>query len=206
MHDDNGHKISPEYFLPIAKKSKQYLAISKRVITLALEYFETRNVEFSINFSISDITDHDFVQFTYNAISHFPYPENIVIELLETEGIGNFEQINNFLSNIKKLGCKLAIDDFGSGYSNFEHLLRLAPDYLKIDGSLIRDIADNSDSYDIVEAIVRFASKKGICTVAEFVSSVDILNTVEELEICFAQGYYIGKPDESLQVDVQKIS
>jgi len=88
----------------------------------------------------------------------------------------------------------VAIDDFGSGYSNFEQLLKLDIDYIKIDGSLIKDITTNRENEIVTKTIVSFAKELGIKTIAEFVSTEDTFNKVKSLGIDYAQGYYIGKP------------
>ena len=100
-----------------------------------------------------------------------------------------------FIQEVRALGAKIAIDDFGSGYSNFQHILTLNVDYLKIDGSLIKDIIVNERTRIVVETIVDFAQKMGAKTIAEFVCNEEILQMVTSLGIDFAQGYYIGKPD-----------
>ncbi|MGE3593459.1 MAG: EAL domain-containing protein [Arcobacter sp.] len=98
------------------------------------------------------------------------------------------------MDKVRKLGCKIAIDDFGSGYSNFEYLIRLNADYIKIDGSLIKDILINKNNQEIVITIVDFAKRQGFKTIAEFVSSKEIFEKVKELGIDYAQGYYINEP------------
>ena len=92
------------------------------------------------------------------------------------------------------MGCKIAIDDFGSGYSNFEYLIKLNADYIKIDGSLIKDILINKSNEEIVVTIVDFARRQGFKTIAEFVSSKEIFDKVKELGLDYAQGYYIHEP------------
>ncbi len=92
------------------------------------------------------------------------------------------------------MGVKIAIDDFGVGYSNFERLLEYQPDILKIDGSLIKNIDNNPLSFNIVETIVAFAKKEHILTVAEYVENEDIFNILNDLGIDYSQGYYFGKP------------
>lgn len=96
---------------------------------------------------------------------------------------------------MKHLGAKFAIDDFGTGYSNFENILKLNVDILKIDGTLIKSINENPRHRIVVEAIVDFAQRIGVDTVAEFVSSEDILQNITELGITYAQGFHTGKPD-----------
>jgi EAL domain-containing protein (putative c-di-GMP-specific phosphodiesterase class I) len=89
----------------------------------------------------------------------------------------------------------LAIDDFGSGYSNMINILQLQPEYIKIDGSLVQELQNNPAYYSFVETIVSFAHKNGIKTVAEFVSSKEIFEVVQKLGIDFSQGYYFAKPE-----------
>jgi EAL domain-containing protein (putative c-di-GMP-specific phosphodiesterase class I) len=94
------------------------------------------------------------------------------------------------------MGIKIAIDDFGVGYSNFERLLEFEPDIIKIDGSLVRNITKDRYSRDVVESIVKFAKKQNILTIAEFVENEEIFNLLSELEVDYSQGYYFGKPEE----------
>lgn len=107
--------------------------------------------------------------------------------------------MRNFIRLVKgKYGSKIAIDDFGSGYSNFEHLLELEFDYLKIDGSIISKLETHGQSHVLIDAIVAFTQKLGIKTVAEFVSSKAIFDLIKEKGIDFAQGYFIGTPQKEL--------
>ena len=119
----------------------------------------------------------------------------VTFEILESEGIENYQEVISFINQIKSLGARIAIDDFGTGYSNFEHLLRLDVDYIKIDGSLIKNIVTDDKHRLIVETIVSFARRIGIKTVAEFVSDEKILQTIKEIGISCTQGYHIGKPE-----------
>ena len=102
--------------------------------------------------------------------------------------------MDNFITGIKLFGCQLAIDDFGTGYSNFEYLIRLNADIIKIDGSLIKNIHNSNDHFDIVSIINEFAKKKNIDVIAEFVSEKEILDKINELGIKYSQGYYFGEP------------
>jgi EAL domain-containing protein (putative c-di-GMP-specific phosphodiesterase class I) len=99
-----------------------------------------------------------------------------------------------FIEAMKERGCKIAIDDFGAGYSNFEHILRLRVDYLKLDASLIKPIDIDANARSIVETIVSFARKLGIQTIAEFVHNEVVQNTVRSIGVDHSQGYFIGQP------------
>ena len=95
---------------------------------------------------------------------------------------------------MKSLGCKVAIDDFGSGYSNFEHLLKMNVDYLKIDASLIKNIATDENSYKVTKTIIDFAKNLNLKTIAEFVENKEIFDIVKELGTDYSQGYYFSAP------------
>ena len=136
-----------------------------------------------------------------NNVKLFPKPELIVFEILESEGINNFSEIISFIKAVKEMGCKIAIDDFGSGYSNFERISQLEVDYVKIDGSLIKNIDTNQNNEILVQTIVDFSKKIGIKTIAEFVHSESVYKKVKELGIDYAQGYYIGEPSPNLVVN-----
>ena len=137
-------------------------------------------------------------QNTQNLLDSSDIAPWIIFELLESEGIENYKEVMSFIEDVKSYGAKIAIDDFGSGYSNFERIVELQIDFLKIDGSLIKNIHQNDDMKIITKTIVNFAKELGIKTVAEFVHSKEVLKEVEALGVDYAQGFYIGKPQEFL--------
>ena len=189
---------APYHFLNIAKKSKLYPSVTQSIILKSFDYFKNKEFEFSINISIIDVLNKNTTDFIKQELSQFENCERIVFEILESEEIENFKVMKNFIRDIKKFGCKIAIDDFGSGYSNFSHILELDVDYLKIDASLIKNITTNQSSKEIVQGIVDFSKRLNIKTIAEYVESQDILNILEEIGIDYAQGYYIGKPKNEI--------
>ncbi|MDD4948049.1 GGDEF domain-containing phosphodiesterase [Sulfuricurvum sp.] len=195
MIDDDENIIMPMQFLPIAKKTKLYPRITKEVLHQACHLFSSRCEEFSINLSIDDIHDPSTVQDILSTMTQTGTASRIVFEILESDGIENYGEVARFIDQVKKLGGKIAIDDFGTGYSNFEHILKLNVDYIKIDGSLIREIADNPRHQIIVETIIDFAQKMGAKTIAEFVSDEKIFQTIKRYGIDYSQGYYTGRPD-----------
>ena len=127
----------------------------------------------------------------------------VTFELLEDEDVNDFNVIKDFISLVKMLGVTIAIVDFGSGHSNFERLLSFQPDILKIDGSLIKNIATDTFSRNIVETIKLFADKQDIKTVAEFVSTKETLDVVKEIGIDYLQGYLLGEPSSNLLKEVE---
>ena len=110
------------------------------------------------------------------------------------ENIKNYNLLISFIDEIKNLGCKVAIDDFGSGYSNFEHLLKMNVDYLKIDSSLIKNVAKDENSYKITKTIIEFAKSLNLKTIAEFVENEEIFKITKELGADYSQGYFFSAP------------
>ncbi len=195
MIDEDGSIVPPMEFLSIAKKTKLYPRITQEVVRQACNLFASRDGEFSINLSDSDIRDPYTVEHIIKTLVETNTASRVVFEILESEGIENYEEVAIFIARVKELGAKIAIDDFGTGYSNFENVLMLGVDYIKIDGSLIRGITTNTRHHIIVETIVDFSHKIGAKTIAEFVSDEAIYGAIEKLGIDYSQGYYTGKPE-----------
>jgi EAL domain-containing protein (putative c-di-GMP-specific phosphodiesterase class I) len=196
--DEDGKVIAPYAFLEIAKRSKQYLSITKKVIENTFETFANTAEQFSINLTMEDILNPDISELLTYKMFDKRYHSRIIYEIVESESLEKADLVFEFIKNIKKFGCEIAIDDFGTGYSNFEYLVKLTPDYIKIDGSMIKDITSNPDSEEVVKTIIDFAKKRHLKTIAEFVSSREIFEKVLELGIDYSQGFYIGKPQPTL--------
>ncbi|MCK9473911.1 MAG: EAL domain-containing protein [Sulfurimonas sp.] len=191
---DEDKLISPFFFLEISKKTKYYSRITKIMIEKTFERFKNSDLEFSINLTIEDILNKEIKEYIYNMLIKYNIASRVVFEIVETESIENFEAVLGFINKIKKLGSKIAIDDFGTGYSNFDYLMRLNTDYIKIDGSLIKEIYKNKQAQAVVSTIVDFAKRMNIKTIAEFVENESIQNKVIELEIDYSQGYFFSEP------------
>ena len=197
--NDSGKIVSPFFFLDIAKKSGQYLQLTKRMIDSSFEYFKDKDFEFSINFAFQDIANEEISNYVIEKIKELNIGNRVVFEIVESEEIDDFNLINGFFSTIRKLGCKITIDDFGSGYSNFEYLIKLDADYIKIDGSLIKDVLVSKGNENIITMIINFAKDQGFKTIAEFVSSKEILEKVKYLGVDYVQGYYIHEPSDKIE-------
>ncbi len=189
-----GAIIAPGAFLTVAKKSRIYPELSRLIVRKTADHMRGTDAEVSINVSVEDIMHPDVLGTIKETVSDPGIARRIVFELLESEGIENYDEVSSFIATVKGRGCKIAIDDFGTGYSNFGHILRLHVDYLKLDSSLIKNISTDSSARCIVETIVSFASRLGIKTIAEFVHNSAVQNVVEEIGIDYSQGYYIGEP------------
>jgi len=192
--NDDGTIIPPFRFIDVAKVNRIYYKLTRRVIQNTLETISKYKIHCSLNFSLSDIENKRTMKHFFEIIENYDYNELLTIELLETEDFNNYDSVYEFCMKVRTYGIKIALDDFGSGYSNFSHILHLPIDYIKIDASLISNIDRNYNSRIMVETIVELAKKIHITTIAEFVSSKEILDVIKELGVDYAQGYYLGKP------------
>lgn len=199
MIDSNGKVITPFFFLEHAKKAKLYDNLTHIMIEKSFEKFHNTEFEFSLNLTIKDIESKETRKALKDALKKYKCGNRVILEIVESEGVDNFDEVNEFIQEIKTFGCKIAIDDFGSGYSNFAYLTKLKVDFIKIDGSLIKDIDKDFDKKAIVHSIVFFAQSLGIKTIAEFVEDENILNTINIMGINYSQGYLFSKPSEKLQ-------
>lgn len=196
--EPDGSVISPFFFLEISKKAKLYQSITKTMISQSFKKFENSKHAVSVNISTEDILSLGVREFIIQKLIETKGKTKVIFELVESDGIENYEEVSEFIVEVKKHGALIAIDDFGTGYSNFEHLLRLNIDYIKIDGTLIKNITVDKSSEVIVETIVSFAKKLGLKTIAEFVHSKEVMEKVAEMGIDYSQGYYLSEPKEEL--------
>lgn len=194
--DNENNVLSPISFLDIAKKSKYYSQITLLVLKNSFEALSLTDSNISVNISMQDIENEETCDAIINLLKkNKSKSSRITFELLENDNIRDFSRIISFIKTIKYLGVKVAIDDFGVGYSNFERITQYQPDLIKIDGSLIRNITKDKFSYDLVETIATFAKKQNIKTVAEYVENEKIYKLLLSLGIDYSQGYFFGKPE-----------
>lgn len=204
LEDDEGKIVPPFNFLNVAKANRVYYKITRAVIQNTLGVIEEYKVPCSINISLADINNELTMKYFFDILSSYDYNNLLTVELLETEDFENYELVYDFCMKVRSYGIKIALDDFGSGYANFSHILNLPVDYIKIDASLISDIDRNHNSRIMVETIVDLAKKLHVDTIAEFVSSKEILDVIRELGVDYAQGFYIGKP-EPIQKHLERL-
>ena len=190
----DGEVITPYHFLEIAKKAKLYKELTKIVIRKSFEAFKNNNYEFSVNITIDDILNKEINEYIITTLLEYNISNRVVFEIVESESIEKFEDIEEFIQKVKAFGCKISIDDFGTGYSNFEHLMKLQADYIKIDGSIIKEITNNKRSALITSVIVAFAKEMNIQTIGEYVENEDIHKKLIELGVNKSQGYYFDEP------------
>jgi diguanylate cyclase (GGDEF)-like protein len=194
MLDRQGQPITPDKFLPVAKKLRLYRELTRIMVDKSVAVFSDLPYEFSLNLSYEDLIDADTIAFIKHRLSEAGIAQRAVFEILESESVENYRQVHAVTEELKALGARISIDDFGTGYSNFEHLLRLNVDFIKIDGSLIRNLDQDPNARIVTESIVQFAHRLNILTVAEFVHNAEVRAEVERLGVDYLQGYHIGKP------------
>ncbi|EQB40663.1 diguanylate cyclase [Sulfurimonas hongkongensis] len=196
--DEHGNVITPYFFLEIAKKAKLYKQLTKIVVQKSFENFRENDFDFSINLSIDDILDKEISEYILEMLAIYNISDRVIFEIVESESIENFYEIQKFIKNVKLLGCRIAIDDFGTGYSNFEYLMRLEADFIKIDGTIIKEIVHNKNSEIITKVIIDFAKRMNIEIIAEYVENEKVFKKVKELGIENSQGYYFSEPKPTL--------
>ncbi|MBS9782685.1 MAG: EAL domain-containing protein [Arcobacter sp.] len=192
--DKDGKEIPAIKFLDVIKRTKLYSNIIKIILKDAFKLIIAKDKRVSINISYNDISNKTTTEFIYELLERYKEHSHMLeFEILESEEISNFDEVINFIKRIKEFNCTIGIDDFGSGYSNFNLLTLLNIDFVKIDGSLIENINDSKELEIIVTTIVNFSKEFKVKTIAEFVSNEEIYKKMKELEIDYCQGWYFQK-------------
>ncbi|MBR4819836.1 MAG: EAL domain-containing protein [Clostridiales bacterium] len=202
IEDENGKLYYPGSFLEVARSfGVLYDAISKIMIKKVFDRFRyVEEISVGINISYRDIKNKEVLELIYDNLSSVPYPENFVFEILESEDIDDYNELVGFVDRVHEFGGKVAIDDFGSGFSNLQHLLSIHADYLKIDGSIIRKCCDDSES-EILLALIsgwKTMSSFNISIIAEYVENEEIQNKIISYDVDYSQGYLFSKPAPDL--------
>lgn len=198
MPDDEHGVVAAGQFIGVANKLRLNRHITRVMIEKSFAAFAKEPYEFAINLSYADIVDPEILELILRHLKQSNVGQRVIFEILESDGIENYSEVFRFIEKIKPFGCQIAIDDFGTGYSNFSHLLQLNIDIIKIDGSLIRYLAQDHTAYLVTKGIVQFARSLGIKVVAEFVHSEAVQAKVVELGIEYSQGEYFSMPGPTL--------
>lgn len=196
MRDLNGQIIFPGEFLPAAEHFGNMQQLDQCVIRESFQLLgRNPHLRLSVNLSAKTITDPALPAFIHDLLqSHHVPAGNVSFEITETAMIQNIENARALISEIKEFGCRFALDDFGSGASSMMYLRDLPIDYLKIDGSFIRNIATDPINRALVKSMNEVAHIVGKQTVAEYVTDENVLKVVQELGIDYAQGWYVCEP------------
>ncbi len=200
--DQNGKIYAPGYFLESAKTLKLYISLSKIAIDKALKDFEFQNYQLSLNISLYDIQSSDLSTWLLDRLKRLNDPSKIIVEFVETENYNNNNDLMNFLNEARKIGCKIAVDDFGVGFATYTSIVSLKPAIIKIDGDIIKNLANNYESKIIVESICYMANLISSEVVAEFVENEEIQSLIIENNIHYSQGYHFSKPQPFEQLNL----
>ncbi len=194
--DENGDVISPAKFLDISKKTNMYPRLTARVIEKSVAVFKNLPYQFSINLSVEDIFDRDTMDYLFTVAKNNGVLGRLVIEIVESQELVNIDETNRIFEKFKSGGAKISIDDFGAGFSNFDYLMNIRADYLKIDASIVKRVEEDEASREIIASIVSLARHSGMKTVAEFIFNETIAREITLLGVDYGQGYFYGKPEE----------
>lgn len=198
MEDENGHLVAPAAFIPAAERYDLMGAVDQHIIRETFKFITEHNSEsicFSINLSGNSLNDDNLSFFIKQCMKEFDIrTSQVCFEITETSAITNLVKTRKLIEDLQVEGFKFALDDFGSGLSSFSYLKNLPVDYLKIDGSFVRDMVDNKIDHAMVAAINQIGHIMNIKTIAEFVENEDIIEQLQRLGVDFAQGYGISRP------------
>ena len=203
MLDEAGNVVPPMAFIPSAERYGLMPSIDRWVFRNALATMMRISAvngpnalnQCSINLSGATIGDETFLDYVRDQLDRFDLPRELIcFEITETAAIANLERASRFIEELKELGCYFSLDDFGSGMSSFGYLKHLPVDFIKIDGTFVKDMAEDPIDRAMVEAINNVGHVMGKQTIAEFVDSDLVMKALGEIGVDYAQGYYLGKP------------
>ncbi len=200
LTDPQGDLIMPASFIPAAERYGLMTSLDRWMISTAFNSYndtfgEHSGVQIAINLSGNSLNDDSLLDFIKGEITRTAIqPTNVCFEITETAAVSNLDQVSQLILELKRIGCRFALDDFGSGLSSFTYLKNLPVDYLKIDGSFVHDMIDDSIDHAMVEAINQVGHIMGIGTIAECAESQEVVDMLRELGVDYAQGYAMGSP------------
>jgi len=192
--DGKEELVSPFFFLDIAIKTKLYPKLTAMMVEKSFPLIQNSSVKFSFNLSFEDIENEGMIALIKDRILKYDIGDKLILEVVESVDIENYQIIKDFIQDIKGLGVEIAIDDFGSGFSNYLHVLEIKPDYIKIDGSLIKTIDKSEIHNKFVKSIVSLSKSLEIKTIAEFVHSKEVFEVCEKSGVDQFQGYLFSPP------------
>ena len=195
IQDAQGKLYFPGQFLPVAKDYNLYVTMSLMMVKKVMTMFMDKDVKVSINLTVQDIYERDLLGTIFSGLEKAAHPENFIFELVESEEVRDYQFVKQFADSVHSYGAKMAIDDFGSGFSNLLHIIRLDPDILKLDGAIIKEIGNDEKCREFVELISEWCKRRDKEIVGEFVENECIQQIMQEIGITYSQGYYFAKPE-----------
>jgi EAL domain-containing protein (putative c-di-GMP-specific phosphodiesterase class I) len=200
IRDDEGRYITPVNFIELAENLGLVKEIDMQVVEKLLQFMQERGeagqkIRYFVNLSRVSIADAVWVKRFVKLLETSPVkPSQLAFEITETAAMSEIDVTLAFIRRLKSMGCRFALDDFGVGMSSFTYLKHLPVDFLKIDGSFVRDLTHNHADREIVAAMVRIAHGLDIKTIAEAVHSEAVLDVTRGIGVDYAQGYWIARP------------
>ncbi|MCX6077420.1 MAG: EAL domain-containing protein [Campylobacterales bacterium] len=182
LQTDSGEIITPYYFLDSAKEDKTFEYFTRQMMQKVFNVYAVKKTHISINLTYENISSESMINYIINRLDSYG-GEGITFEIVESEDIADYNVVEEFILMVKGYGCKVSIDDFGSGYSNFTNIIKLNIDYIKLDGSLIEKLNTDSNVRHMIEGLLIFSKNANIKTIAEFVSSKELAESVKKLGI-----------------------
>ncbi len=201
LMDSEGHVLSPAAFMEKSKEYRLYTQLMSQMIEKVFDVMDKHDVAMTLNLSYLDINNAELCRTLMRQIKQMKIGGRLTVEIVESEQIEDIEQVNEFIFALKKEGVLIAIDDFGSGFSNFDNIVNLDIDYVKLDGSLVSKI-DNEKYRVILQNMVKICHDLGIKTIAEYISDAHIMRLAKSIGVDYLQGYHLHKPEHWENVTV----
>ena len=192
--DSEGRVLSPAVFMEKSKEYRLYTQLMSQMIEKVFDVMENHDVSMTLNLSYLDINNTELCDTLMRKVKEMGNGSRLTVEIVESEQIEDLEQVNEFIFALKKRGVLIAIDDFGSGFSNFDNIVNLDIDYVKLDGSLVSKIHDKKYRI-ILENMVNICHDLGIKTIAEYISDESIMNLAKSIGVDYLQGHHLHKPE-----------
>jgi EAL domain-containing protein (putative c-di-GMP-specific phosphodiesterase class I)/GGDEF domain-containing protein len=193
LQDSEGRILSPAVFMEKSKEYRLYTQLMSQMINKVFHVMENHDVAMTLNLSYIDIRNPELCEILIDKVKKIKVGNRLTVEIVESEQIEDIDMINEFIFSLKKLGVLIAIDDFGSGFSNFDNIVKLDVDYVKLDGSLVSKIHD--EKYRIIlENMVKICQDLKIKTIAEYISDESVLKLAKSIGVDYLQGHHLHKP------------
>lgn len=198
--DQENNLLNAGIFIPMAENLNRMIDLDKMVIEKIITHVESNQKnKFAVNLSPSSINDEAFTNWLFETMAENPTAaKNIILEFPEQVAIHNVESLRAIINRLHKLGCEFSLDHFGRGFASFTYLKNIQIDYLKIDGSYVRHIDQDTGNQFFVHVVTEIAHNLGIKTIAENVETQQEMDMLQSLNVDGVQGYYIGKPSDQL--------
>lgn len=215
VKDDSGKFASPEGFLTVAEQLKRMEDVDRWVINSTLSWIDHNRKQFeaiegfSINISGQSLNSDQFLDYLLDYLARSKAPmEHLTFEITETVAIESLDRVENFINSVKRLGSRFSLDDFGTGFSSYAYLKSLDVDYLKIDGTFVKNLDHNNTDFAVVKSINQIGHHLGMKTIAEYVETQATLDVLATIGVDFAQGYAFGRPVllNELSVETEPLS